>query len=122
MSEQERQRIQMSLHAIEDMLKRSMKAQEKFKPKTSQFSLQTNRIRMLQIASSLLSCKLTGEDIHLEYPRVLLEGAMAPLLSLIGKSEKAKGKLDPHSWQYKMLEDNLDALSQVRELLVATLR
>lgn len=33
-----------------------------------------------------------------------------PLLSLIGKSEKAQQKLAPGTWQHAMLRDNLEAL------------
>ncbi|MCZ7591781.1 MAG: hypothetical protein M5U15_06355 [Kiritimatiellae bacterium] len=43
--------------------------------------------------------------------------AMRPLLSLIGKSEKAQQKLAPGSWQYAMLRDHLCALRLATRLL-----
>jgi hypothetical protein len=36
--------------------------------------------------------------------------AAAPIASLIAKSEKARHKLAPGTWQHAMLSDNLDAL------------
>ena len=36
--------------------------------------------------------------------------ALRPIASLIGKSEKAQGKLAPETWQHAMLRDNLLAL------------
>ncbi|SDE44841.1 hypothetical protein SAMN05428966_108321 [Massilia sp. PDC64] len=34
----------------------------------------------------------------------------APIASLIAKSDKARQKLAPGTWQYRMLDDNLNAL------------
>lgn len=39
-----------------------------------------------------------------------MENTLAPIISLISKSEKAKEKLNPGSWQHTMLEGNLRAL------------
>lgn len=36
--------------------------------------------------------------------------ALPPIISLIGKSEKARQKLKPGTWQHAMLQDNLHAL------------
>ena len=43
-------------------------------------------------------------------PRDALWDAAAPIASLIAKSEKARHKLAPGTWQHAMLSDNLDAL------------
>mgnify|MGYP000937838329 FL=1 len=39
-----------------------------------------------------------------------MEKVLRPIDSLIGKSEKAQGKLTPGTWQHTMLEGNLKAL------------
>lgn len=43
--------------------------------------------------------------------------ARPPILSLIRKSEKARQKLNPGSWQYRRLTDNLKALHIGMELM-----
>ena len=45
------------------------------------------------------------------------QAARGPIASLIGKSEKAQGKLAPATWQYNMLQDNLRALRLAEALL-----
>ncbi len=122
MSEFERQERMKSLQAIEDMLKRSELAKEKFLLGTSQHSLLVNRIHALKIASSLLSCEITGADIASMYTTKELVDARAPLASLLGKSEKAREKLKPTSWQFAMLNDNLDALNRALHQLEHVLK
>ena len=39
-----------------------------------------------------------------------LDEALPPIVSLISKSEKSKQKLKPETWQYKMLQKNINAL------------
>lgn len=46
-----------------------------------------------------------------------VQAARRPIVSLIGKSEKAQRKLDPATWQYRMLQDNLRALRLAEALL-----
>ncbi|MGD9612765.1 MAG: hypothetical protein AB7V22_07660 [Kiritimatiellia bacterium] len=46
-----------------------------------------------------------------------VQAARRPIASLIGKSEKAQGKLAPATWQFKMLQDNLRALRLAEALL-----
>jgi len=45
--------------------------------------------------------------------------AAAPIASLIAKSEKARHKLAPGTWQHAMLSDNLDALYIATALMSA---
>ena len=45
------------------------------------------------------------------------QAARGPIASLIGKSEKARLKLAPTTWQYRMLQDNLRALRLAEALL-----
>jgi len=46
-----------------------------------------------------------------------MQAARQPLASLIGKSEKAQRRLAPASWQFKMLQDHLQALRLAGALL-----
>ena len=110
MSEFERQERMKSLQAIEDMLKRSEMAKEKFLLGTSQHSLLVNRIHALKIASSLLSCEITGADIASLYTKEELAFAQVPLTSLVSKCEKVRSKLSPTSWQSTKMKNDLDAL------------
>jgi len=101
--------LELARKAIEDMLDRSVKAQAKFRPGTSQHSLQVNRIKALSISLALLSTE-TAKTIHTRYSSQELVFAIAPLTSLIHKSEKAQTNLKPNTWQYSMLSSNLKAL------------
>ena len=101
--------FELARKAIEDMLERSKKAQAKFKPGTSQYSLQVNRIHALNLSLALLSNE-PSETIHNYYSSQELRTAIAPLKSLIHKSEKAQTNLKLNSWQYSMLSSNLKAL------------
>ena len=46
-----------------------------------------------------------------------MQAARRPIASLIGKSAKAQRKLAPETWQYKMLQDHLQALRLAEALL-----
>ena len=46
-----------------------------------------------------------------------VQAARRPIASLIGKSAKAQRKLAPTSWQFKMLQANLQALRLAETLL-----
>ena len=107
---------ELARKAIEDMLDRSVKAQAKFRPGTSQHSLQVNRIKALNISLALLSTE-TAKTIHTRYSSQELDAAIAPLKSLIHKSEKARTHLQPDSWQHTMLTSNLKGLNLALEIL-----
>ena len=118
MGEQEMLKMTDALQAIEDMLTRSMKMQDKFKVGSPQHTLLVNRINALRIASSILSSEISKDDIFSFYTKHDLQSASTPLLSIISKSEKAILKVKRDSWQFKMLTDNLQAL----EIVMAKLR
>lgn len=109
--------IEEALRAIASMIARSEKAQEKFVQGTPQHTLQKNRIKALYIALSLIK----KEDITDKYTKEDLEKALAPIASLISKSEKAQQKLVQGTWQYTMLKDNLKALYIASPLLTKAL-
>lgn len=106
-----------ALQAISSMIGRSEKAFEKFTQGTSQYTLLKNRIKALYIGSSLISKKLAKRDVTDDFSKDDLEKAVAPIASLISKSEKAQKKLEQGTWQYTMLDDNLKALYIVSALL-----
>lgn len=55
------------------------------------------------------------------YTKEDLANALAPIASLIGKSEKAKEKLAQGTWQHTMLGNNLKALTIASPLLAKAL-
>lgn len=110
-----------ALRAIASMISRTEKAQEKFAQGTSQHTLQMNRLKALQIASSLISEEIAESDAVDCYTEEDLKHALAPLTSLISKSEKAQTKLAQGTWQHTMLGNNLKALHRALPLLTKAL-
>jgi hypothetical protein len=114
--------MEEALRAIASMIERSEKAQGKFAQGTSQYTLQKNRIKALYVASSLISNELAESDVADKLIKEDLEKALAPIASLISKSEKAQEKLTQGTWQHTMLGDNLKALYIASPLLTKALR
>ncbi|MBA4700970.1 MAG: hypothetical protein H2212_16225 [Ruminococcus sp.] len=113
--------MEEALQATASMINRTEKTKRKFEPGTSQHTLQKNRLKALHIASSLLSKRLMGsEDVDC-YTEEDLKNALAPITSLISKSEKAQAKLAQGTWQHTMLNNNLKALNIVLPLLTKAL-
>ncbi|SHN75624.1 hypothetical protein [Desulfitobacterium chlororespirans] len=110
-----------ALRAIASMISRTEKAKEKFVQGTSQHTLQMNRLKALQIASSLIAKELTESNAVDCYSGEDLKNALAPITSLISKSEKARTKLAQGTWQYTMLTNNLKALHIALPLLTKAL-
>lgn len=106
----------LACKAIEDMLEKSKKAQAKFEPGTSQHTLLANRIHALNVSLTLLSREAEQTVMH-RYSMHELQSAIAPLTSLIHKSEKARTHLQPDSWQHTMLTSNLKGLNLALEIL-----
>lgn len=102
---------------ISAMIKRVEDTKTKFEPGTAQYTLQRNRLDALKVAFALV-CKAQHEDTTpLQTSLDSLKRAVAPIASLLSKSEKARTKLDPISWQYGMLTENIKALMLVEPLL-----
>lgn len=112
--------MQDALKTIASMIERSEKAQGKFAPGTSQHTLQKNRIKALCIVASLIKNEL-AEPVPERYTKKDMEDALAPLASLISKSEKAQKKLAGGTWQRAMLQNNLRALYIASPLLANAL-
>ena len=112
--------MEEALLAITSMISRTEKAKEKFAQGTSQHTLQKNRLKALNIASSLVSKELAKGDA-MDYSKEELKQALAPLASLMSKSEKAQKKLAQGTWQHTMLGNNLKALYVASPLLTKAL-
>lgn len=108
-----------ALRAIASMISRTGKV--KFVQGTSQYTLQKNRLKALSIASSLIFKKLAESNDMDCYTEEDLKNALAPIASLISKSEKALKNLTQDTWQYAMLCNNLKALYIASPLLAKAL-
>jgi len=113
--------MEEALRAIASMIGRAEKAKEKFTQGTSQYTLQKNRLEALNIASLLISKELADSNAMNHYTKEDLEKALAPISSLISKSEKAQKKLEKGTWQHTMLSNNLKALYIASQLLAKAL-
>lgn len=114
--------LEQALRTLDATMGKSERAGEKFAPGTAQHALLKNRIKALQIAVSLISEELGRGGAAGPYTREELEQALAPLASLASKSEKAREKLAPGTWQHTMLDDILRALRLASPLLAKALK
>lgn len=112
--------MENALTAITSMLERSGKIA--FAKGTPQHTLQANRIAALHVAQALVQSKLGLSDEAGNHTHEELQKAVAPIASLISKSEKAQQKLREGSWQHTMLQRNLAALYIATALLEEALR
>ncbi|HML38591.1 MAG TPA: hypothetical protein PKA19_14420 [Bacillota bacterium] len=108
-----------ALQAIDSMINRTEKT--KLAQGTSQHTLQKNRLEALHIASALISKRLTESNALDYYTEEDLKNAIAPIASLISKSEKSQAKLAQGTWQHTMLNNNLKALHIALPLLTKEL-
>jgi len=113
--------INEALQAIASMISRTEKSKEKFAQGTSQHTLQKNRLKALHIASLLISKVLVENNAVDCYTEEDLKNALAPIASLISKSEKARQKLAQRTWQHTMLSNNIKALHIALPLLTRAL-
>ena len=113
--------MEEALRSISSMIDRTEKAKEKFVQGTSQYTLQKNRLEALNIASLLILKELADSNVMNHYTKGDIEKALAPISSLISKSEKAQKKLEKGTWQHTMLGNNLKALYIALPLLTKAL-
>ncbi len=113
--------MEEALQTITSMISKTEKAKEKFTQGTSQYTLQKNRLKALNIVATLISKELAGSNVIDYYTEEDLKKALAPIDSLISKSEKAQKKLAQGTWQYIMLANNLKALYIASPLLMKAL-
>ena len=115
-----REDLEKALYAINSMGLKAERAKQKFVMGTAQHTLQNNRHNALNIASSLIP-KESTEKVLPAFSREELEKALAPISSLLTKSEKALTKLKPGSWQNAAMSRNIEALLIVSSLLTKAL-
>jgi len=106
--------------AIASAIRRSELAIVKFVPGTSPHSLLLRRIQALKTAEALLTREM-GDHGRIEVLDEDLRNAVAPLTSLLHKSEKARTKLATGTWQAVMLEGQIAALRTAMPLLTKAL-
>ena len=103
------------MNEIINFLDHTRELEEKFLPKfpegTSQHSLLKNRIRALQTARELIS----GEG---RPSREELEFALPRIESMIHKMSKARDKYEPGSRNYKRFDPTVQAMKQVRTVIM----
>ena len=103
------------MNEILNFLDHTRELEEKFLPKfpegTSQHSLLKNRIRALQTARELIS----GEG---RPSREELEFALPRIESMIHKMSKARDKYEPGSRNYKRFDPMVQAMKQVRTVIM----
>ena len=106
------------MNEILNFLDHTRELEEKFLPKfpegTSQHSLLKNRIRALQTARELIS----GEG---RPSREELEFALPRIESMIHKMSKARDKYEPGSRNYKRFDPTVQAMKQVRTVIMQAL-
>lgn len=103
--------------ALSSMMQKTTTAMAYFKPGTSQHTLLKNRLEALEIALWLITVAPPADPVTPRYTSDDLKKALAPIASLIHKSEKAQQKVAPGTWQHTMLEENLRALRRALPLL-----
>ncbi len=116
-----REQLQEASLTLISMIHKVEETKDKFVQGTSQHSLQKNRLKSLKISLSLISAELIENKLYDEYCQEDLKNAIAPISSLISKSEKAQNKLIAGSWQHAMLSRNLQALNIANPLLLKAL-
>jgi len=112
--------MHLAIDAIATAIRRSEQAIVKFAPGTAQHSLLLHRIRALETAKALLSME-TGDRRPLDLLDEDLRNAVAPLISLLHKSEKARTKLATGTWQAVMLDEEIAAMRTAMPLLTKAL-
>jgi hypothetical protein len=112
--------LEKALRTIDSMALKAESAKQKFAQGTAHHTLQEHRLNGLTKASALISKELK-ESNNSNYSREELEKAFAPLTSLLSKSEKARAKLHPGSWQHTAMSHNIEALSLASLLLMREL-
>jgi len=112
--------VTSAIEVIASTIRRSEQAIVKFLPGTSHHSLLLHRIRALKTAKALLT-RETGGHGRIEVLDEELRNAVAPLISLLHKSEKARTNLATSSWQAVMLDEEVAALRTAMPILTKAL-
>ena len=92
----------LTLTILCDLITTVERQVDRFPVGSAQHTLQVNRLSALNIALAI------HNDVELTHAELTL--GVAPLTSLISKSEKALTKLDPNAWQAQRLTAQLAVL------------
>ena len=105
----------MSNEVLKELIATVDHQMTRFPEGTSQHTLQVNRLNALKVALAISQNKSVSKED--------LMRAVAPLASLISKSEKALTKMKSDSWQAQRMIRNVSVLrpiqTQIRALLLA---
>lgn len=107
------EKLQSAIKVVSSTINNCEKMQPKFAEGTSQHSLLRNRIKALKISKCLLE-RDRGIDI---YSKSDLEKALPPVISIINKTEKARGKYEEGSTQFKRFTPMIEAMYISKELI-----
>ncbi|TAH69434.1 MAG: hypothetical protein EWM47_07200 [Anaerolineaceae bacterium] len=106
--------LQKALKVVSSSISRCEKMQPKFREGTPQHSLLRNRIKALEISK----CLLVDDNNNIQaYTIDDLEKALAPVISIINKTEKAQSKYEKGSIQYKRFSPSIEAMYIVKSLI-----
>lgn len=100
------EKLQSAIKVVSSTINNCEKMQPKFAEGTSQHSLLRNRIKALKISKCLLE-RDRAIDI---YSKSDLEKALPPMISIINKIEKARGKYEEGSTQFKRFTPMIEAM------------
>jgi hypothetical protein len=114
--------LDKAISTIASMISRSEKAQKKLKEGTPQASLTRNRIKALNLASSLITKELDGDYIIDNLTKEDLEKALPPVTSTIGKCEKVQEKLKEGTPHATLTRNMLKALYISSSLITKELK
>lgn len=107
------EKLQSIIKIVWSAINNCEKMQLKFAEGTSQYSLLRNRIKALKISKCLLE-RDRAIDI---YSNIDLEKALPPVISIINKTEKARGKYEEDSTQFKRFTPMIEAM-YISKLLI----
>lgn len=100
------EKLQSAIKTVSSTITNCEKMQPKFAEGTSQHSLLRNRIKALKISKCLLE---RDKEIDI-YNKIDFEKALPPVISIINKTEKARGKYGEDSTQFKRLTPLIEAM------------
>lgn len=105
--------LQNALKVVSSTISKCEKIQPKFKEGTSHFSLLRNRIKALKISK----CLIENDPSIQEYTEDDLEKALPPVISIINKTEKARGKYEEGTTQFKRFSPMIEAMYIAKSLI-----
>lgn len=102
-----------ALKVITSTISNCEKMQPKFEEGTSQHTLLKNRIKALYISKALIN----DENVMDKYTKEELIKALAPVVSIINKSEKAAQKFQEGTAHHNRLKKIIDAMYISKSLI-----